>query len=126
MHFSYEGFTHHGSRRHFLFHGIEEHCPTGVFCIEIDLPLFAQSRISLQEGPLFCLDLLNRACLAGQANLDQYHRYRVVAEDFRPILVERERAAAQKSLRVSMRRPIRRPTQASNLQLSAQPAGLRG
>jgi hypothetical protein len=120
MHFSYDGFTHEGSRRYFLFHGIEEQRATGIFCIEIDLPLFSQSRIPFQDGPLFCLELLNRASLGGQSNLDRYHMYRVVAEDFRPILVERERVAAEKALRVNLRRPVRRPSHSSNLYLGSR------
>lgn len=117
MHFSYEGFTHEGNCRHFLFHGIEEFSAISVFRIEVDLPLFAQSRIPVQDGPLFCLQLLHRASLAGPGSLDKFHSYRVVAEDFRPILIERERVAAEKALRVSLRRPVRKPSHGSNLHL---------
>ena len=124
MHFCYEGFTHEGSRRHFWFHGIEEFSSMSIFCIEVDLPLFAQSRIPFQDGPLFCLQLLNRASVGGQIDLDRFHRYRVVAEDFRPILMERERIAAEKASRVSLRRPVRKASHASNLHLSSRPHGL--
>ena len=120
MHFSYEGFTHEGGRRRFLFHGLEELRAVSVFCIEVDLPLFAESRIPVQEGPLFCLQLLTKASLAGPANLDRFHSYRVVAEDFRPLVVERERVAAEKALRVTLRRPIRRPSDSSNLRLGTR------
>jgi hypothetical protein len=117
MHFSYEGFTHHGSRRCFLFHGIQERDPVSAFSIEIDLPLFAQNGIPVQDGPSFCLQLLTTASLDGPASLDRFHSYCVVKDDFRPLLVEREKHAAEKALKARARRPIRKPAYTSNLRL---------
>jgi hypothetical protein len=117
MHFSYEGFTHEGSKRCFLFHGIQERDPVSAFSIEVDLPLFLQNGIPVQEGPMFCLQLLTTALLAGPASLDRFHSYRVVRDDFRPLLVEREKHAAEKALKARMRRPVRKPSHTSNLQL---------
>ena len=117
MHFAYDGFTHDGSRRCFLFRGIEERNPVSAFSIEIDLPLFAQNRVPVQEGPMFCLQLLTTALLAGQASLDRFHSYRVVGDDFRPLLIEREKHAAEKALKVRARRPIRKPSYTSNVRL---------
>jgi hypothetical protein len=117
MHFSYEGFTHHGSRRCFLFHGIQERDPVSAFSIEIDLPLFAENGIPVQEGPMFCLRLLTSALLDGPASLDRFHSYRVVEDDFRPLLIEREKHAAERALKARARRPVRKPSYTSNLRL---------
>jgi hypothetical protein len=117
MHFTYEGFTQDGDRRCFLFRGIAEHHPASVFSIEVDLPLFAQNRVPVQEGPMFCLRLLTTALLAGSDGLDRFHSYRVVGDDFRPLLVERERKAAEKALKAPARKPFRKPAFRSNLRL---------
>ncbi|HTU46390.1 MAG TPA: hypothetical protein VMF91_15085 [Bryobacteraceae bacterium] len=117
MHFSYEGFTHNGNMRCFLFHGIQERDPISAFSIEVDLPLLLQNGIPVQEGPMFCLQLLTTASLAGPAALDRFHTYRVVGADLRPLLVEREKHAAEKALKARMRRPVRKPSHMSNLRL---------
>jgi len=107
-------------RRYFTFRGIEEHTPISVFCIEIDLSLLAQNRVPVQEVPLFCLQLLTTALLMGPNGLDRFHKYRVIAEDFRPMLIERERRAAEKALRKSSCKPFRKPPFASNLHLGTR------
>jgi hypothetical protein len=119
MHFSYEGFTHNGSRRCFLFHGIQAPDPVNAFSIEVDLPLFSQNGIPVQDGPMFCLQLLITASLGGPAALDRFHRYQVVGADLRPLLVEREKRAAEKALKAQTRRPVRKPAHASNLRLNS-------
>ncbi len=121
MHFAYDGFTHQGDRRCFLFRGIEERNPVSVFSIEIDLLLFAQNGVPVQEGPMFCLQMLTTACDAGPTYLDRLHTYRVVVEDFRPLLVEREKRAAEKAAKRPARRPFRRPPVTSNLHLGTLP-----
>ena len=117
MHFAYDRFTHDHDRRYFTFPGIEEHTPISVFCIEIDLSLLAQNRVPMQEGPIFCLQLVTTALLTRPNGLDRFHKYRVVGEDFRPMLIERERRAAEKALKKSSRKPFRKPSFASNLHL---------
>jgi hypothetical protein len=117
MHFSYEGFTNNGNMRCFRFHGVQAADSVGAFSIEVELPLLSQNGIPFQDGPMFCLQLLNTACLAGPAILDRFHSYRVVGADLRPLLVEREKHAAEKALKARMRKPIRKPPQASNLRL---------
>ena len=119
MHFTYEGFTHDHGRRCFTFRGIEERHPVSVFCIELDLPLFAQNRISVQEGPIFCLQLLTTAFLAGPSFLEKLQNYRILAEDLRPLLIEREKRAAEKAMKKTPRRPVRKPLSLSNIQLAA-------
>ena len=64
---------------------------------------------------MFCLRLLTAASVAGPDDLNRFHSYRVVAEDFRPMLIERERKAAEKALRKPPRPRFQRPSLASNL-----------
>ena len=117
MHFAYEGFTHDGYRRCFLFRGIDKSNPVSMFSIEVDMSLFAQNHVPIQEGPTFCLQLLTTAYLAGPSYLDRFHKYRVIGQDFRPMLIERERRAAEKALTKSSSGPFRKPTLASNRHL---------
>ena len=105
MQFAYQGFTTTEGCRSFLFFGVEHSLPQSSFAIEIDLSLLSANLIPFQEGPSFCLKLLNTALLGGPGCLNALQHYRVVSEDFRPLLVERERRAAEKYLR----KPIRRP-----------------
>ena len=122
MHFAYEGFTQDGDRRCFLFRGIGERNPTISFSIEVDLRLFVQNRVPVQEGPVFCLQLLTRASVGGPTCLDRFQSYTVVGEDFRPLLIERERRATEKAVKNPARKPYRKPSVTSNLRLGA-PSG---
>jgi hypothetical protein len=120
MHFSYEGFTQDGNRRCFLFRGVENLTPTTLYSIEVDMPLLLQSQVAVQDGPMFCLQLLTTASNGGPNCLDRFHKYRIVAEDFRPLLIERERKAAEKALKKPYRPPFRKPSFPSNLYLGKQ------
>jgi hypothetical protein len=122
MHFVYEGFTHKGCVRCFSFRGIEEVSAARAFSVEIDLGLLARYHVAVQEAPSFCLELLRNAVLAGPGSLDRLKDYRVVADDFRPLLVERERRAAEKALKSPARRIVRKPPFASNLRGLGRPA----
>ena len=108
MHFAYQGFTQNGDTRCFLFRDTEEHDPARVFSIEIDLRLLMQNQVPVQEGPMFCLQLLTNASLGGPAYLNRFYSYRVVGQDFRPLLMERERMAAEKAMRKISRKPFRK------------------
>lgn len=116
MHFVYQGFTHEGDRRCFTFRGIEEISAPVVFSIEIALPLLFRNRVPVQDGPAFCLQLLTTASLSGPTFLERFHSYRVLESDFRSLLVERERQAAEKALRKTPRRPLGKPSLRSNIQ----------
>jgi hypothetical protein len=107
MHFAYEGFEQNGNKRCFLFRGIEQYSQVSCFSIEVDLRLLHQNRVPIQDGPMFCSQLLTAAALGGPGVLDKYHAYRVEGEDFRPLLVERARQAAEKALKKA-HKPIRR------------------
>jgi hypothetical protein len=117
MHFAFEGFTQDGNQRCFTFRRIEVSAPTSIFSIEVDLRLFAQNRVSVQDGPSFCLELLTKALTAGPVQLEKLQSYQVVGDDFRPLLVEREKREAEKALKKRARTPYRRPGIASNLRM---------
>lgn len=125
MHFAYEGFTQNGNSRCFRFRGIEERNASAVFAIEVDLRLLLQNRVPVQEGPMFCLQLLTTASAGGPNCLNKFHSYRAVGEDFRPLLVERERSAAEKALKKRSRKPVRKPTPPSSLHLGNPSSGHR-
>lgn len=116
MHFAYEGFEQNGNNPSFLFRGIEEYSPVSAFSIEIDLRLLFQNRVLIQEGPMFCCQLLSAAALAGSKSLDRLRNYRVVREDFRPLLMERERQAAEKTMK-KHHTSVKTPLSTSNLRL---------
>ncbi len=119
MHFAYQGFTQNQDRRCFTFWGLEERNPTVVFSIEIELALLFENRVPMQEGPTFCLDLLTTASLAGPTFLDRLRNYQVRKEDLRPLLVEREKRAAEKAMKRPPHRPVRKPGSISNIQLTS-------
>ena len=52
---------------------------------------FAFRSTKTQNEPMFCLQLLNPASLAGTDFLDRFHTSRPVEEDFLQLLVEREK-----------------------------------
>ncbi len=115
MHFAYEGFTQDGANRRFQFRGKGDSALIEVFCIEIDLLLFSQNRVPVQDGPQFCLQLLETASSSQPSGLDRLRKYSVVTEDFRPLLVERARKIAEHARKSSPRKPFRKPSVGSNL-----------
>jgi hypothetical protein len=117
MQFAYEGFTHQGDIRYFQFRGKDEAGHDNTFCLAVRCLLFTQNQVPLQAGPQFCLQLLHTACVAQPRDLDRFHRYCVVAEDFRPLLLERARMSSIKAMKSSARRPFRKPSQGSQVVL---------
>ena len=118
MQFAYEGFKHQGSTRCFRFSGKDGRDSIDSFYIEIAFLLFSQNGVSLQEGPQFCLQLLETASTAQPSDLARFHNYSVVNEDFRPLLAERAKKLAEKAIKAAARRPFRKPPVGSNLVLS--------
>lgn len=123
MRFAYEGFTQDGDTRRFLFRGIEAPPPTNIFSIEIELPLLVQNRVQVQDGPMFCLQLLMTASVGGAGCLNRFLSYRVVDEDLRPLLVERELRKAEKALKKQPHRRPAKPSSTSNLRLGTLSRG---
>ena len=122
MHFVYEGFTQDGDRRCFVFRGIEERNPTNIFSIEIDLQLLLQNRVPVQDGPMFCLQLLTSASVGGPGCLSRFLSYRVVGEDLRPLIIERGRSA-EKALKKQFHKRPMKPSSTSNLRLGTAAGG---
>ena len=109
MHFAYQGFTHKGDTRQFLFASIDKDNPHNAFLIEIELALLTKVRVSVQEGPMFCLQLLSKASQNGPESLHAFEHYKVVEDDFRLLLTERKVKADEKASRKAPRRPVQRP-----------------
>jgi len=81
--------------------------PAMAFTIEVDLRLFVQFKIPVQDGPSFCLQLLTKASADGSSHLDKFRRYQVVGEDFHPMVVEREKKEAEKTLKWREQKRVR-------------------
>lgn len=107
MVFAYQGFTHESGRRCFVFNSVEANVPAMAFRIEVDLRLFVEYKIPVQDGPSFCLQLLTKASAVGSSYLDKLRSYQVVGEDFRPMVVEREKKEADKTLKWREQKRIR-------------------
>ena len=107
MIFAYQGFTHESGRRCFLFHSIEPNVPVIAFSIQVDLRLFVEYKVPVQDGPSFCLQLLNKASSDGSGHLDRLRSYQVVGEDFHPMVEEREKKEAEKILKWREQKRVR-------------------
>ena len=107
MVFAYQGFTHESGRRCFLFNSVEANVPAMAFTIEVDLRLFVQFKIPVQDGPSFCLQLLNKASTDGSSYLDKLRRYEVIGEDFQPMVMEREKKEAEKTMKLREQKRVR-------------------
>jgi hypothetical protein len=81
--------------------------PVIAFSIQVDLRLFVQYKIPVQDGPSFCLQLLTKASSEGSGNLDKLRSYQVVGEDFHPMVEEREKKEADKILKWREQKRIR-------------------
>jgi hypothetical protein len=107
MVFAYQGFTHESGRRCFLFHSIEPNVPVIAFSIQVDLRLFVQYKVPVQDGPSFCLQMLSKASSLGSIQLDKLRSYQVVGEDFHPMVEEREKKEAEKIVKWREQKRIR-------------------
>jgi hypothetical protein len=123
MQFAYEGFTQNANERRYAFHGMEKSQPGDAYVIRIDLPLFARHQLSIQNGPMFCLRLLQDALTEGPDQLQGLHEYRVVDSDVAGITAERAERAAVLASKKPARRSFRRPSPTSQLTAVGRPAG---
>src|SRR4051794_11095998 len=107
MNFTYQGFTHDNGTRCFTFWSTrtEDH-PITSYLIEVDVMLLSKLSVSLQDGPMFCLEMLNTASASGLDSLAKLHRYRLVEGDFRPFVIQRAKVAAEKAAKRSLRKPF--------------------
>jgi hypothetical protein len=81
MHFSYRGFEQHNGIRKFKFAGIVEKQPQELFCFAVDLRLLTEHRVSLQETPALCLQVLMRAAKDGVPQIDPKLDYQLGPDD---------------------------------------------
>ncbi len=122
MQFAYEGFTQDANQRRYAFHSVEKSQPGDAYVIQIDLLLFARHQLSIQNGPMFCLRLLQEALMSGPDKLGQFHQYRVVDSDFDAVAAERAVKAAAIASKKPPRRPFRKPSSNSQLSSVGRPA----
>ncbi len=115
MQFSYKGFTQSGNLRCFAFEGSEEHCPTEHFSIAIDMALFSKFQLSFQSGPMFALQILRNAALAGTDELARVKDYQAHDSDFKSLQAERERRVQALANKRPAKRPVRKPPPSSQL-----------
>ncbi len=112
MQFAYDGFIQKGDCRCFQFSSRDA---VDKFSIEVNLSLLSKYGVLMQDGPQFCLHLLEIASTAVPCSLDRFHAYNVMSEDFRPLLLERAKKLAEKAMKTSLRRTVRKPPARSNL-----------
>jgi hypothetical protein len=112
--FFYNGFTQEGNNRSYSFKAVEEHQPAVLYTIRVDLALFAKYQVSLQNGPMFCLHLLQAGC-SGDGQMCPGCTYRAVDSDFAGVLAERAAQAAAAASKKVARRPFRKPQPSSQL-----------
>ena len=121
MQFAYEGFSQNANERWYAFHAIERSEPGEAYVIRIDLQMFARHQVSIQNGPMFCLRLLQDALTSGPEQLQGFHEYRVVDSDFAAIKAERAEKAAALASKKPARRPFRKPSPTSQLTAVGRP-----
>jgi hypothetical protein len=81
MHFSYRGFEQHDGIRKFTFAGIVDKQPQHLFCFAVDLKLLTEHRVSLQETPALCVQVLMRASKDGVPQIDSTLDYQLGPDD---------------------------------------------
>ncbi len=113
MQILYDGFAQDGNNRCYSFRIVDENRQPCVYTIQIDLALLNKYKVSLQNGPSFCLHLLQAPAAENTISPDSI--YRVVDADFAALLAQRAADAAAFASKKPARRPIRKPTPSSQL-----------
>jgi len=121
MQFAYEGFQQNGDSRCFQFRAAGGR-DSELFSLEVELSLFLLHRVPVQDGPRFCLRLLEAALIGDPGLIGRFRNYAVRSEDFQVLLLERARKLAEKIHRPP-RRPFRKPSAGSNLFLGVPSPG---
>lgn len=119
--FFYKGFTQDGNQRRYSFDAVEERQPVQLCAIRVELSLFTKYALSLQSGPMFCLQLLRRAAEGGAGHMEQFQEYCAVDTDFNTLTSERAARAAVVAAKKPPRRPFRKPAPASQLRGVGRP-----
>jgi hypothetical protein len=81
MQFSYRGFEQHDGIRKFKFAGVADKQAQHLFCFAVDLKLLTEHRVSLQETPALCVQLLMRALKDGVPQIDSTVDYLLGPDD---------------------------------------------
>ncbi len=123
--FFYKGFNQQGNHRCYSFDAVEERQPTRLCAVWIDLSLFTKYQVSLQGGPMFCLQLLRTACEAGAEHMDGFREYHAVDADFASLMSERAARAAAIAAKRPPRRFVRKPPPSSHLRGVGHPDAMK-
>jgi hypothetical protein len=115
MHFSYRGFEQLNGIRKFKFAGVVEKQPQNVFCFSVDLKLLTEHRVSLQETPALCVQVLTRGCDEGSTMLDTFVDYRLGPDDMLAFTAPRRALALAHQNKKPTRLNRPKPTQASQV-----------
>lgn len=111
MQFSYRGFQQDKGVRQYTFVGVVDRRPDLTFHITTDLTLLAQHRVSIQEAPALCVQLLTQALETGEASLEAYYKYAISAPDLLAFTAPRRAQAAIRASRPPMRVHRPKPSQ---------------
>ena len=92
MEFRYMGFEQTPTRRLYQFDGITSNGPKARFVVSVDLDLFVQNRVNIQEGPSLCAQKL-------KVDLDaqQEGGHELTNGDLAAYIAGRDAAAAHKA-----------------------------
>jgi hypothetical protein len=120
MHFSYRGFEQHDGIRKFKFAGIVEKEPQHFFSFVVDLKLLTEHRVSFQETPALCVQLLMRASKDGVPQIDSNTDYLLGPDDMLAFTAPRRALALAHHNKKPSRLTRPKPNQASQV-FGAQP-----
>ncbi len=115
MQFSYRGFEQLNGVRRFKFAGIVDKQPQSVFCFSVDLKLLSEHRVSIQETPVLCVQVLTRASLEGAPALEGCLDYALSADDMVAFTAPRRALALAHQNKKPMRLNRPKPTAASQV-----------
>jgi hypothetical protein len=115
MHFSYRGFEQVNGIRQFKFAGIVEKQPQFLFSFAVDLKVLMEYRVSIQEAPALCLQVLMRCAKDGVAQIDPSVVYQISPDDLLGFTAPRRALALAHQNKKPMRVNRPKPSQASQV-----------
>jgi hypothetical protein len=122
MHFSYRGFEQNDGIRKFKFAGIVEKQSQHLFCFAVDLKLLTEHRVSIQEAPALCLQLLTRLPKEGVPLMDAAVEYRIESADLLAFTAPRRAVALAHQNKKPTRLNRPKPSSASQVFGTSAPA----
>lgn len=115
MQFSYRGFEQINGIRRFKFAGVIEKQPQSIFCFSVDLKLLTEHRVSLQETPALCVQVLTRVSTESLASLENCADYQLGPDDMLAFTAPRRALALAHQNKKPTRLNRPKPTQASQV-----------